>query len=130
MLVGRLDPYTKDQRIFYCPGAPAVGVSTIVDSPENRVAGNISYYWYCFHLLPSTASPQTQWVDAQFLRQNWGNQVRLVSDTWDGGCWLVSDWFFKDLYATVHTGHRRAMNVGYTDGHVKFLVGQPIADFR
>jgi len=131
-LISRMDPYTKNQSIYYCPSAPAANVSYIVDSPANRTAGNISYYWYCFSAPPSTGVLPMQWVDKQFLANpaNWGNAPRLVTDGWEPGTWVVSDWFWKDWPTPVHTGHHRAMMVGYLDGHAKFLVNEPTNSFE
>lgn len=131
-LLAQMDPYIKNQGIFYCPSAPAAGVDYIVDTPANRAAGNISYYWYSFSMLPSTGALPMQWVDLQFMRNpnNWGNKVRLLTDSWEPGTWVVSDWFYKDWETPVHTGHKRAMVVGYLDGHAKFLVSEPTNSFE
>jgi prepilin-type N-terminal cleavage/methylation domain-containing protein len=131
-LLDQMEPYTKDKRIFYCPSAPAAGVPYITYSENNVAAGNISYYWYSFSELPSTGAPPMQWVDFRFLRnpQNWGNRPRCLHDSWDPMTWVCSDWFKKNWASPVHTGHRRAMMVGYLDGHAKFLVHQPIESFK
>jgi len=73
-----------------------------------------------------------QWVDLQFMRNpnNWGNKSRLVTDSWDPATWVLSDWFYKDWETPVHTGHRRAIMVGYLDGHAKFLVQEPTRSFK
>ena len=132
LLISKLWPYTKARGIFYCPSAPAAQVADIVDTPENQAAGNISYYWYCFSALPSTGVLPMQWVDKQFLNSpaNWGNRVRLLTDGWDPGTWVMSDFFYKDSATPVHSGHRRAIVVGYIDGHAKFLVHQPTCCFE
>ncbi|MDI9602423.1 MAG: prepilin-type N-terminal cleavage/methylation domain-containing protein [Armatimonadota bacterium] len=131
-LIQQMDPYVKNTALYYCPSAPAAQVPYIVANAENQAAGNISYYWYSFSELPSTGVLPMQWVDLQFMRNpnNWGNRNRLVTDSWDPATWVLSDWFFKDWETPVHTGHRRAIMVGYLDGHAKFLVQEPTRSFK
>ncbi len=132
LLISKLWPYTKAMGIYYCPSAPAAQVADIVCNEQNQAAGNISYYWFCFSELPSTGVLPMQWVDKQFLTNpnNWGNKPRQVTDGWEPTTWIVSDYFYKETAYPVHVGHRRAMVVGYLDGHAKFLVQQPTTQFK
>jgi len=144
-LVTETQPYMKNLQIFYCPSAPAPGLTFLVDSPANQAAGNISYYYFSFDKLPSTATPKPPsaannwiaWIDLSFIvtaarsstapgdTAPWGNNTRILTEASETGMWLTSDWFCKPYGEATgvhgfHGGPWGSMNVGYVDGHVKY----------
>ncbi len=124
LLVQQMNPYIRNMGIWYCPTAPRIPFANYHDTPENRAAGNIGYYWWSFFMLPSTVTPpkpdNSTWVDWYFAAKFWGNQVRVMTEAWDADCWVVSDWFCQPAGTHLHGGSKGAMNFGYLDGHVKF----------
>jgi len=138
-LVNQLMPYMKNYQILYCPSARKMGMSYLVDSPANRTAGNISYYYYSFDQLPSTAPPPGPpdylgWVDRMFyaVKTGHGNTIRIMSEMWDTDYWLASDWFAKpvSLGRGIHGGPFGSVNVCYLDGHVKYVTQQAQLAFK
>jgi len=136
-LVNELMPYVKNYQIFYCPSAPRTGMSYLVDSPANRTAGNITYYYYSFDHLPSTAPPPSGptylgWIDRFFYNRKYGDTVRMMSEIWDTDYWLASDWFCKPagLKTRIHGGQFGSINVVYLDGHAKYWPRQANLNFK
>jgi prepilin-type N-terminal cleavage/methylation domain-containing protein len=54
-LVAQIMPYMKNHAILYCPSAARANQDYLLDTPDNRAVGNISYYYFSFDQLPSTA---------------------------------------------------------------------------
>jgi prepilin-type N-terminal cleavage/methylation domain-containing protein/prepilin-type processing-associated H-X9-DG protein len=136
-LVNEIMPYVKNQGIFYCPSAPATGMAYTVDSAANRTAGNITYYYFSFDQLPTTAPAATApdymgWVDRSFLVTNagWGNNVRIMGEQWDTDYWMAADWFCKPANTRIHGGDLASINVLYMDGHVKYWPREAQQNFK
>ena len=140
-LVGQLMPYMKNRQILYCPSAPSMGVSSIVESPANLAAGNISYHYYSFDHLPSTAPSagppdHVGWIDRYFYsqRMGFGDTTRIMTERAESDQWLASAWFCKPIVQSIghgiHGGDAGALNVLYVDGHVKFFPRQSALDFK
>ncbi|MFQ6097447.1 MAG: DUF1559 domain-containing protein [Armatimonadota bacterium] len=139
-LVGELHPYVKEMAVWYCPSAACLRLPSLVDSPANRAAGNVSYYWFSFDQFPSTVTPKNvlTWVSWFFLPKDrpsgepapWGNRPRVMTEMCDSDCWLGSDWYCKPHRIRVHSSHRASVNVLYVDGHVKFLPRRAMDDFK
>lgn len=137
--VGQIMPYMKNYQILYCPSARVAGLSFLTDSPANRAAGNISYYYYSFDHLPSTATPAPNpgngfrtWVSTVFLpmKSTWGNNARVMSEMWDTDYWLASDWFCQPIPKRIHGGPFGSINVLYLDGHAKYYTKQVAIGFK
>jgi prepilin-type N-terminal cleavage/methylation domain-containing protein/prepilin-type processing-associated H-X9-DG protein len=136
-LAGELMPYMKNYQILYCPSASATGLSFLTDTDANRAAGNISYYYYSFDWLPSTAPSAAApnylgWIDRQFIMVSagWGNNVRIMSEQWDTDYWLASDWFCKPVNKRIHGGDAGSTNILYLDGHVKYWPREAVNNFK
>lgn len=146
---------------FYCPKAndmeivaqnttdyPPIGLkTTIIDTPENRKLGNISYlYW--------SHKDRSDWRRTNHNRfssdmdsfrprhlRNYAPPVPFpvstdpltpveVQTNRKGEYWVFSD-FFRMQAPFAHTRrHRSGLNVAYRDGHVSLMVGQPRAEFK
>lgn len=129
-LVGQIMPYLNNMDIFYCPSLPrtAEWMAHYQDTPENRSAGNIGYYYFSFDQVPSTVEPNrpnyNTHISWGFLPNWWGDQPRLMNEMWDTGSWLWSDaWTVltnRNHGVTLHGGTRASINIGYLGGHVKY----------
>jgi prepilin-type processing-associated H-X9-DG protein len=140
-LIDQLMPYMKNHQILYCRSAPSMGVGTITETEANVAAGNISYYYFSFDGLPSTAPPagppdHAGWIDRFFYMQRlgYGNNPRILTSRSDTDMWLASDWFCKPVVRrvehSVHGGDLGSFNVLYVDGHVKFFPRQAVLNFK
>ena len=140
-LIAELMPYMKNQQILYCPSAMSMGVSTITETDANIAAGNISYYYWSFDGLPSTAPPAGPpdylgWIDRFFYMQRTGagNTPRILTEQSDTDMWLASDWFCKPIVRavghSVHGGDAGSLNVLYVDGHAKFFPREATQNFK
>ena len=136
-LVGQIMPYIKNMQILYCPSAERLSCWYITPTDANIAAGNISYHYFSFDQLPSTApSPAAPdhlgWIDRFFYARKYGNTVRIMSEMWDTDHWLASDFFCKPISSgnTIHGGEHGAFNIVYLDGHAKFLPREAVQDFK
>jgi prepilin-type N-terminal cleavage/methylation domain-containing protein/prepilin-type processing-associated H-X9-DG protein len=138
-LVGEIMPYIKNMQIFYCPSAGSQHMWYTISNASNQANGYISYYYWSFDQLPSTAAPAGApdymgWVDRQFYAQVYGNTTRIMTEAWDTPCeyWLWSDWWAKPVSHGhgVHGGDYGSFNVCYLDGHAKYCVKQAMDDFK
>jgi prepilin-type N-terminal cleavage/methylation domain-containing protein/prepilin-type processing-associated H-X9-DG protein len=136
--VNQVMPYMKNVQILYCPSAPKTGMSYLRDSPANRTAGNITYYYFSFDQLPSTC-PTTGppdylgWINWFLInRTSWGDNPRVMSEMWDTDCWMACDWFCKPAgkSSRIHGGDLASINVVYLDGHAKYLPRNASLDFK
>lgn len=134
--VEQVMPYMRNYNILYCPSSKGTGINYIMDTAANRAAGYISYYYWSFDQLPSTAPPNSPpdhigWVDRHFVMNatGWGNNTRIMSEQWDFDYWLATDWFCKPLERPVH-GTRGAMNILYLGGHVKYWPRAAVNAFK
>lgn len=146
---------------FYCPKAnvmeevaqnikdyPPVGQkTTIIDTPENRKLGNISYlYWSHKDRSDWRSTNHKKYtIDMDSFRprhiSNFAHPKPFpvstdpltpveVQKNRKGEYWVFSD-FFRQGAPFPHTHrHRSGLNVGYRDGHVGFMFGQPRAEFK
>ncbi len=137
--VNQVMPYMKNMQILYCPSARRMGMNYLVDTPANEAAGNISYYYYSFDQLPSTAPPPGPpdylgWVDRMFysVQCGYGDTTRVMSEMWDTDYWMASDWFCKpvSLGHGIHGGQFGSINVLYLDGHAKYCAKQASLQFK
>ena len=136
-LLNEIMPYVKNYQIFYCPSAVKMGMSYLVDTAANRAAGNISYYYFSFDQLPSTAPPagppdHLGWIDRFFYNRKYGDTTRVMSEMWDTDYWMASDWFAKPVSFGngIHGGPYGSLNVLYLDGHVKYWPRQASLAFK
>jgi len=137
-LVQALDPYVKNMGIFYCPSAPRTQIDYLQDTAANRAAGSITYYYWCFDQLPSTAPAYNAangwlgWIDQVFYKSRAGDVPRLMDDSWDSDYLLASDWNTNQSSASqkIHGGVYASCNILYADGHVKYTPRQLSQEFK
>ena len=130
MLCTGLYPYVKNRSIFYCPSAQALQagaqtppptyggpVDSVNNTDANWTACNITYKYYSWTLTDP-------WVGAKF-------PTRLLSETSDANCWLMSDWF-RNACPTWPLQRDLAYGILVLslDGHVKFTTGKPVDNFK
>ena len=145
---------------FYCPRAdytekfaqnardypPQGQTMTLVDTPANRAAGNISYFYWS-HLDRSAwrSTNHSKYGEDQDsfrprrLRQD-GDPVPLQPSDGQTPCalqserpgeyWLMSDFFRKQAPFPHIRSHQGGLNVVFVDGHVELALGQPRAMFK
>ena len=144
---------------MYCPQAnrmepvarsteyPPAGHSTsVIDTPENREAGNIGYFYWSFRDRSRWRSTNhNKWPESMdAFRPRWlrsgGRPVPLppsdpltpcaLQSNRPGNYWVLSD-FFRKRAPFPHTRkHKQVLNVLYLDGHGAWMYGQPRANFK
>jgi len=140
---------------FYCPQAPFMEeyaqdpdswtpmgqTDSVIDTPANRAAGNISYVYWSF-----LSNKPIGWTSAS---QCWRNPdfftPRILTTTGampaDSGIpvpeaspalrWFLCDFFRRGGAPFPHVReHRGGLNVAYLDGHVDLMIGRPRDQFR
>ena len=145
---------------MYCPQAryieevarnvtdyPPTGKSTsVIDTAENRQAGNISYFYWSFRDRSAWRSTNHGKYDESMdsfrprrLRNSGGplplqpsdplTPTALQSDR-PGDYWVLSDFFRKKAPFPHTRKHKSGLNVLYLDGHGEWMHGQPRATFK
>jgi len=140
---------------------PPAGHSTsVIDTPENREAGNIGYFYWSFKdrsLFRKTKPvPADQYDEAaekmdsfrpRHLRscgkpvpfkpslngdgvQPHPNTPCALQSYRPGEYWVLSDFFRKKAPFPHTRKHKQGLNVLYLDGHADWMYGQPRANFK
>lgn len=138
-------------RVLYCPKAafsekyaqdpsyiPKGGTDSLVDTPTNRQAGNISYIYWSFQTNKYCPAAAAYWREtANFIpRQLKTTDVVWFSDDWPkpeasvGERWVVSDFFRQGAPYPHGRAHARGLNIVYLDGHVGLMRGRPRENYR
>ncbi|MCU0913055.1 MAG: type II secretion system GspH family protein [Planctomycetes bacterium] len=153
---------------FYCPqaryleknandpngGTPAGSTDSVIDTPENRQAGNITYIYWSFRKNKPGQAGGTWRDTSQFLpRQLTANGIESHWDWlgttkdktyqtkqyWSctlarpGEIWVVCDFFRKGgIFPHGRKGGATegGVNVGFLDGHAGRVVKQPKDSYR
>ena len=146
-LIEALGPNIDSDTIdcLYCPRAdymenfaadtvsylPVGKGDTVVDTPENRKAGNITYiYWSFKKNKPGWRNPDffpRQLTDTGMKPVTPGGQV---PDTPASEVWTLTDFFRRKAPFPHARGHAQGLNVGYLDGHVELMIGRPKLNYR
>ncbi len=146
---------------MYCPQAYAVEASaqnttdyppkgestSIIDTEENREAGNISYFYWSMEERSEWRSTNHSKYDEPMdaFRPRWlrnsGDPKPMVQDTDEltptalqdyrpGEYWVLSDFFRKKAPFPHTRKHKSGLNVLFLDGHGDWVLGQPRALFK
>lgn len=127
MLVTGLYPYVRNRNLFYCSSASAIEAGaqsssyqgppdSVINTDENWNSYRITYKYY-------------SWL----YQDPWAKSLppRILSESSDPGCWLMSDWFRRECPVWPHQrGKAQGIIVQFLDGHVKFISGEPIRSFK
>lgn len=158
-LLKKLGAY-KDEGLleaFYCPQArymekfaqnpddyvPTGGIDSVIDTPENRQIGNVTYIYWSFRENKKEPDGKT-WRDPKYY---FARSLRITGLTWltepnpdypfpkaqISDRWVVSDFFRKK--APFPHGHRPGskeggVNVTFLDGHVARVFKRPRDSYR
>jgi len=149
-LLAKLEQYNRGiTDAFYCPQAwyseksannpnyPPKGASdTVIDTPENRKAGNVSYVYFSFR------------ENKKFGAEAWRNPayfiprqltitgiVELHADRPSLQAeptqrWVATDFFRRGAPFPHGRKHKSGLNVVYLDGHVALMIGRPRENYR
>ena len=139
-------------RVLYCPQAdymekfaqspnytPKGGIDSVIDTPTNRAAGNLSYVYFSFRTNKfCSASPGGYWRETgNFIpRQLKTTEVKWLDESKPqpaGGIsdrWVMSDFFRQGAPFPHGRSHARGVNVSYLDGHVQLMRGRPRENYR
>ena len=159
-LLDKLRAYHNNllMKAFYCPQAgymeafaqnpdnyiPPGGVDSVIDTPENRQIGNITYVYWSFSANKAEASGKT-WRDPKFFypRQLLIDDIQWLAEPYDemhplpqkplSERWVVSD-FWRKKAPFPHgrkAGNREGgVNVTFLDGHVNRVWKRPKDNWR
>jgi prepilin-type N-terminal cleavage/methylation domain-containing protein/prepilin-type processing-associated H-X9-DG protein len=137
---------------FYCPQAhysekfaadvsyvPTGAVDSVIDTPENRLLGNISYIYWSFQ--DNKMFGDKVWRDPEYYvpRQlttsgvRWLYPGRQTPRATTSNRWVASDFFRKK--APFPHGRKSGslgggLNVVFLDGHVELVTGRPRDSYR
>ena len=159
-LLDKLHAYQNDlfMNAFYCPQAgymeafaqnpdsyvPTGGVDSVIDTPENRQIGNITYIYWSFSANKTEASGLT-WRDPKFFypRQLLIDDIQWLAEPYDdqhplpqkplSERWVISDfWRKKAPFPHGRKGGRQegGVNVTLLDGHVERAFKRPRDNWR
>jgi prepilin-type N-terminal cleavage/methylation domain-containing protein/prepilin-type processing-associated H-X9-DG protein len=136
---------------------PRGDTDSVVNTPANRKAGNLSYvYWsfrankYCPEAVgsenkkhwrnPTYFLPRQLTLDGIEARRDWlgpttqpENQDERYQECLDAPAhqtWVMSDFFRRGAPFPHARSHARGLNVGYLDSHVELITGKPRNNYR
>ena len=159
-LLEKLGAY-KDEgllKAFYCPQAkymekfaqnpdkyvPKGGIDSVVDTPENRQIGNITYIYWSFSTNKKESDGKT-WRDPKFFypRALRLDGIRWLAEPYDekhplpkaqpSERWVVSDFFRKKApfpHGRKPGSREGGVNVTFLDGHVSRVYKRPRDSYR
>jgi prepilin-type N-terminal cleavage/methylation domain-containing protein/prepilin-type processing-associated H-X9-DG protein len=151
-LLAQLETYQHGMvRAMYCPQAffseryamdptytPKGGTDSVLDTPTNRAAGNISYPYFSFQTNKYCPEAGAYWREtANFIPR----QLKTTSVVWldekkpqlqagPNERWVMTDFFRQGAPFPHARSHARGVNVVYLDGHVALMRGRPRENYR
>jgi len=163
-LLDKLNAY-KDERLlkaFYCPqakmmeryaqspeGQPQGATDSVIDTPENRQAGNVTYIYWSFKknkcLGGGKATPENSWRDPRYFypRQLKVTGIKWLAEAYDekhprpraslSERWVISDFFRKKaIFPHGRKAGKRegGVNVAFLDGHTHIVLKRPRDSWR
>jgi prepilin-type N-terminal cleavage/methylation domain-containing protein/prepilin-type processing-associated H-X9-DG protein len=122
---------------------PVGDTDSVIDTPENRAAGNISYVYWSFltnkYCAEATGSEnQKSWRNPAFFIPR---ELRTTGVRWIhpdrpkpaaslGERWVMTDFFRRGAPFPHLRQHARGLNVVTLDGHVELIRGRPRDNYR
>ena len=138
--------------VFYCPQAPYMetfaqdtvnyipkgAADSVIDTPDNRAAGNVSYVYWSFRKNKGIDEPTGPWRNPAYFipRQLTTTGVidldpgRSSPTAGPSERWVVSDFFRRKAPFPHARKHARGLNVSMLDGHVELITGRPRDNYR
>jgi prepilin-type N-terminal cleavage/methylation domain-containing protein/prepilin-type processing-associated H-X9-DG protein len=169
-LLGKIGAYRDGalMEAFYCPqarylepnandpngGTPAGDTDSVIDTPENRQAGNVTYIYWSFRtnkpgeaggtwrdtsqFLPRQLTltgiePHKEWLGKTNNSGYQANRYRACTLAQPAETWVICDFFRKGgIFPHGRHGGPNAggVNVCYLDGHVGRVYKQPKNSYR
>jgi len=155
-LMAALMPYSSESAacaMYYCPEAsmmesvaqnpsytPTGQTDTVIDTPANRAAGNISYvYWSFLSNKPiGWTSPAQCWRNPpdfvpRILTMQRATLVSTgaqIQNFRPAQAWLACDFFRQGAPFPHLRQHQAGLNILYLGGQVDLMVGRPRDNFR
>jgi prepilin-type N-terminal cleavage/methylation domain-containing protein/prepilin-type processing-associated H-X9-DG protein len=147
---GVLEPYANDPN----GGTPTGGTDTVIDTPQNRESGNITYIYWSFRVNKPGPAGGTWRDPAEFLprqltlhgaemHSDWlgktakadyqGQRYRQCERAAPGEIWVVSDFFRKGgVFPHGRQGGAAegGVNVSFLDGHAGRVFKNPRDSYR
>jgi len=151
-LMARLEAYQPGvTRAMYCPQAPFLeryardpaytpkgGIDSVVDTPTNRAAGNISYVYWSFQANKYCPEAGGYWRETKdFVPRQikstevvWLDETRAQPQAGPTERWVMCDFFRQGAPFPHGRSHARGLNIVYLDGHVALMRGRPRENYR
>jgi prepilin-type N-terminal cleavage/methylation domain-containing protein/prepilin-type processing-associated H-X9-DG protein len=138
-------------RVLYCPQSlfleqiaqnpaytPKGGIDSVIDTPENRVQGNISYVYFSFQTNKYCPAASACWREvANFIPRQlkttgvvWLDDAKPKIEAPLSDRWVMSDFFRQGAPFPHGRSHARGLNISYLDGHVELMKGRPRENYR
>ena len=123
-----MEEYAQDTEHY----PPVGGSDSVIDTPENRAAGNIGYvYWSFRENKPgwrnsAVFTPRILTLDgAQAVEPGGPQPTGQIEETW-----VASDFFRQGAPFPHLRQHASGLNVVFLDGHGELVIGRPKDNFR
>jgi prepilin-type N-terminal cleavage/methylation domain-containing protein/prepilin-type processing-associated H-X9-DG protein len=151
-LLAALETYQPGlARVLYCPQSlfleqiaqnpnykPKGGIDSVIDTPDNRAQGNISYVYFSFQANKYCPAASAYWrEEANFIPRQlkttevvWLDDAKPKLDGTLSDRWVMSDFFRQGAPFPHGRSHARGLNISYLDGHVELMTGRPRENYR
>ena len=151
-LLTRLEAYQPGLvTSLYCPQArfleqyaqdpsytPKGGTDSVINTPTNRAAGNISYVYWSFQTNKYCPEAAGYWREtANFIPRQiktsgvvWLDPDKPQLEASPAERWVMCDFFRQGAPFPHGRSHSRGLNVVYLDGHVALMQSRPRTSYR
>lgn len=127
------------ERIAQNPAyTPKGGTDSVIDTPENRAQGNISYLYFSFRTNKYCPAAGAYWREtANFIPRQlkttgviWFDESKPELEAPLSDRWVMSDFFRQGAPFPHGRSHARGVNISYLDGRVELMRGRPRENYR
>lgn len=141
----QLEKFASDPKYI-----PAGDTDSVVDTPENRELGNISYIYWSFksnknfngknwrnedkflprHLRIGGSKFNSSWLGKPKNAADQSKRYRQCKASSPAEMWVISDFFRRGAPFPHIRKHAGGLNMCYLDGHVELQLGKPKNSYR
>ena len=120
------------------PYTPKGATDSVIDTPTNRVTGNISYIYWSFQTNKFSPEAGGYWREITgFIPRQikstgvvWLSEMPPPPEVGPAERWVMSDFFRQGAPFPHGRRHARGLNLVYLDGHAGLMRGRPRANYR
>ena len=111
---------------------------SVIDSPQNRAAGNVSYVYWSFRANKGIDETGGPWRNPDYFIPRQLTTTGIINldpvnqspGAHPSEYWVLSDFFRRKAPFPHARKHGRGLNVSMLDTHVELIMGKPRDSYR